>query len=105
VADVRQDLAESTAADIAASRGEALPLVVDVTQQAHLDRMVEAAVETFGRIDILHNNAGILGHPDLFTCTPDEWDAVLAVNVKAPFFTVQKVARVMIDQGTGGRVL
>jgi NAD(P)-dependent dehydrogenase (short-subunit alcohol dehydrogenase family) len=105
VADVRQDLAESTAAEIQSGGAQALALVVDVTQQEHLQLMVEAAVERFGRLDILHNNAGILGQADLFACTPDEWDAVLAVNVKAAFFATQKAARVMIDQGRGGRIL
>lgn len=105
VADVRQDLAESTAAEIQSGGAQALALVVDVTQQEHLQLMVEAAVERFGRLDILHNNAGILGQGDLFACTPDEWDAVLAVNVKAAFFATQKAARVMIDQGSGGRIL
>jgi NAD(P)-dependent dehydrogenase (short-subunit alcohol dehydrogenase family) len=93
VADVRQDLAESTAAEIQSGGAQALALVV------------EAAVERFGRLDILHNNAGILGQGDLFACTPDEWDAVLAVNLKAAFFATQKAARVMIDQGSGGRIL
>jgi NAD(P)-dependent dehydrogenase (short-subunit alcohol dehydrogenase family) len=78
---------------------------VDVTRFEDLDRLVDTSVWTFGRIDILHNNAGILGHADLFAYTPDEWDAILAVNVKAPFFTTQKVARVMIQQGHGGKIL
>ncbi len=105
VADVREDLAESTAAEIQAAAGAALAVGVDVTRTDDLDRLVGSAVERFGRIDILHNNAGILGHSDLFAYTPDEWDEILAVNIKAPFFAAQRVARVMIDQGQGGRIL
>jgi NAD(P)-dependent dehydrogenase (short-subunit alcohol dehydrogenase family) len=105
VADVRQALAESTAAEIRGFGTEALPVVVDVTRDADLDDLVHATVEHFGRIDILHNNAGVLGHTELFAYTPAEWDAILAVNVKAAFFASQKVARVMIDQGHGGRIL
>jgi NAD(P)-dependent dehydrogenase (short-subunit alcohol dehydrogenase family) len=105
IADVRSDLAETTAADINASNGRALPVTVDVTRSEDLDRLVAETVSAFGRIDILHNNAGILGQPDMFACTPEEWDAILGVNLKAPFFASQRVARVMIDQGQGGRIL
>jgi NAD(P)-dependent dehydrogenase (short-subunit alcohol dehydrogenase family) len=105
VADVRSELAETTAADINASGGQALAVGVDVTRSDDLDRLVSHTRDAFGRIDILHNNAGILGHADLFAYTPDEWDAILAVNVKAPFFTAQKVARVMVEQGQGGKIL
>jgi NAD(P)-dependent dehydrogenase (short-subunit alcohol dehydrogenase family) len=105
VADVLSELAETTAADINASGGQAVGVAVDVTRTDDLDRLVKHTREAFGRIDILHNNAGILGHADLFAYTPDEWDAILAVNLKAPFFTAQKVARVMVEQGQGGKIL
>jgi len=105
VADVRRELAETTAADINTGGGQALPVAVDVTRMDELDRLVSETLTAFGRIDILHNNAGILGQSDLFACTPDDWDAVLAVNLKAPFFTAQKVARVMVEQGQGGKIL
>jgi NAD(P)-dependent dehydrogenase (short-subunit alcohol dehydrogenase family) len=78
---------------------------VDVAREADLDRLVETCVDHFGSIDILHNNAGILGHTDLFGYTPAEWDSILAVNLKAPFFATQRVARVMIEQGHGGKIL
>jgi len=105
IADVRQDLAETTAANISNQGGQALALAVDVTHPEDLDRLVSGAVDAFGRIDILHNNAGVLGHSDLFAYTPDEWDGILAVNLKAPFFAAQKVARVMVQQGQGGKIL
>jgi NAD(P)-dependent dehydrogenase (short-subunit alcohol dehydrogenase family) len=105
VADVRDDLASRTAAEIGVAGGEAEPITVDITRNEDLDRLVAATVERFGGIDILHNNAGILGHTDLFAYTPAEWDAILAVNLKAPFFLSQKVAHVMIEQGRGGRIL
>jgi NAD(P)-dependent dehydrogenase (short-subunit alcohol dehydrogenase family) len=105
VADVRSELAEATAADINATGGQATPVTVDVTRLEDLDRLVSEAVGAFGRIDILHNNAGILGQPDLFTGTPEDWDAIIAVNLKAPFFASQRVARLMIEQGHGGKIL
>jgi NAD(P)-dependent dehydrogenase (short-subunit alcohol dehydrogenase family) len=105
VADVRAQLAETTARDIQVAGGQALPVAVDVTDGAELDRLVQQAVDRFGRIDILHNNAGILGSDDLLGVTPNEWDQILGVNLKAPFFAAQKVARVMIEQGHGGKIL
>ena len=105
VADIRPDLAESTASAIRERGGDAVAVTVDVTRSEDLDRLVANAVDQFGGIDILHNNAGILGHADLFAYTPEEWDAIVGVNLKAPFFTAQRVARVMIEQGRGGKIL
>jgi NAD(P)-dependent dehydrogenase (short-subunit alcohol dehydrogenase family) len=106
VADVRTELAEQTVAEIAAAGGRALAVEADVTSPADLDRLVATTVERFGRIDILHNNAGVSGGPgDFFGYTPDDWDRILGVNLKSPFFLSQKVARVMVDQGRGGRIL
>jgi NAD(P)-dependent dehydrogenase (short-subunit alcohol dehydrogenase family) len=105
VADVRSELAHTTAADIQLDGGQALAVAVDVTNAGELDRLVRQAIDRFGRIDILHNNAGILGHDNMLAVTPDEWDLILGVNLKAAFFAAQKVARVMIEQGHGGKIL
>ena len=106
IADVRMELAERTVGEIQAAGGQALAVETDVTQMADLDRLVAATLERFGRIDILHNNAGVSGGAgDLFGYTPEDWDRILDVNLKGPFFLSQKVARVMIDQGRGGRML
>jgi NAD(P)-dependent dehydrogenase (short-subunit alcohol dehydrogenase family) len=67
---------------------------------------VAATVDRFGRIDILHNNAGISGGAgDFFGYTEADWDRILTINLKSAFFLSQKVARVMVDQGQGGRIL
>ena len=106
IADLRTELAERTVGEIEAVGGQALAGETDVTRRADLDRLVAATLERFGRIDILHNNAGVSGGAgDLFGYTPEDWDRILGVNVKAAFFLSQKVARVMIDQGRGGRIL
>jgi NAD(P)-dependent dehydrogenase (short-subunit alcohol dehydrogenase family) len=106
IADQRGALAEQTAEEIRASAGEALAVETDITSLADLDRLVATTLDRFGRIDILHNNAGVSGGAgDFFAYTVDDWDRILGVNVKSAFFLTQKVARVMVDQGQGGRIL
>jgi NAD(P)-dependent dehydrogenase (short-subunit alcohol dehydrogenase family) len=106
IADLRAELAEQTAAEIVADGGQAAATAVDVSSNDDLDRLVAATRERFGRIDILHNNAGISGGVgDIFAYTPEDWDRIMNVNLKSAFFLAQKVARVMIDQGSGGRIL
>jgi NAD(P)-dependent dehydrogenase (short-subunit alcohol dehydrogenase family) len=106
IADVRMAEAEATARAIEATGGEALALTVDVSTLGDLDRMVDGALQRFGAIHILCNNAGVTGgHGNLFAYTEPEWDRILTINLKAAFFAAQKVARVMVDQGKGGAIL
>jgi NAD(P)-dependent dehydrogenase (short-subunit alcohol dehydrogenase family) len=106
VVDLRTELAEQTAAEIDSAGGHSLAVTADVANLADLDRLIAATVERFGRIDILHNNAGISGGAgDFFGYTEEDWDRILNINLKSAFFLTQKVARVMIDQGHGGRIL
>ena len=106
IADLRAGLADEAAGEIKSAGGQALAVETDITSMADLDRLVAATLDRFGRIDILHNNAGISGGAgDFFGYTEDDWDRILNVNVKSAFFLTQKVARAMIDQGQGGRIL
>jgi NAD(P)-dependent dehydrogenase (short-subunit alcohol dehydrogenase family) len=72
---------------------------------------VERTVDRFGRVDILVNSAGIRavdpekGRAGLFDLDVETWDLVQAVNLRAPFLLTQAVARHMIDQGDGGRIV
>lgn len=74
---------------------------VDLSNVKDIYGMVEIAMKNFGRIDILVNNAGICPTTSLEKITEDEWDKVLAVNLKAPFFCVQAVAEIMKRQRYG----
>ena len=106
IADLRTEQAEQTAGEIVAAGGQALAVETNVANLADLDRLVATTVERFGRIDILHNNAGVSGGAGgFFDYTPEDLDRILNVNLKAAFFLSQKVARVMIDQGRGGKIL
>jgi NAD(P)-dependent dehydrogenase (short-subunit alcohol dehydrogenase family) len=70
----------------------------DVSVAADRERMVEAVLARWGRIDVLVNNAGItsVGRRDLLEATEESWDRVLGVNLKGPYFLTQRVAREMI---------
>jgi meso-butanediol dehydrogenase / (S,S)-butanediol dehydrogenase / diacetyl reductase len=74
------------------------PLEADVTRPADVEHMVEAAYSRWGRLDVLFNNAGIIKVTPMLDVTPEEWDRVMAVNLRAVFFVLQHVARRMVEQ-------
>ena len=97
------DLASSQAAakEIQVLGRKGVPMQMDVTRMADIQRMVETAVREFGKIDILVNNAGIVIVRDLLELTEAEWDRTMDVNAKAVFFCLQAVAREMVKRKTG----
>ena len=70
----------------------------DVTHAVDIQRMVDAAYQRWGRLDVLFNNAGIAFAKPLLEITEDDWDRMLAVNLRAVFFVLQTVARRMRQQ-------
>ena len=101
VADLNEVGARETAGEIEALGRRALALGVDVTGHDQIAAMVRRAVERFGRIDVLANNAGVVRVERLLDVTEEHWDFVLGVNAKAVFFVLQAVARQMKDQEPG----
>ncbi|WP_129338358.1 SDR family NAD(P)-dependent oxidoreductase [Cellulomonas endophytica] len=87
-----------------AARGEALALACDVRSDASVAAAVAAALERFGRVDVLVNNAGILGEGLVEEVDAATWTAVLDVNVTGTFRTCRAVIPAMKRQG-GGRIL
>ena len=71
---------------------------VDVTRAADIQRMLDAAYQRWGRLDVLFNNAGIAGVRPLFDVTEADWDRMMAINLKAVFFVLQATARRMRQQ-------
>lgn len=82
-----------------------LPVVADVAKKADVDAIIAAAVEKFGRIDILLNNAGICPVADFLDFTEEQYDRTLAVNLKGTFLGTQAAGRQMIAQGGGGVII
>jgi D-sorbitol dehydrogenase (acceptor) len=102
VADLLQAEAEQLAARLG---GGAIGLKLDVTRQDSIDRMVQATVAEAGRIDILVNNAAVFDLAPIMEITRDSYRRVFAVNVEGMLFTLQAVARQMIAQGQGGKII
>jgi meso-butanediol dehydrogenase/(S,S)-butanediol dehydrogenase/diacetyl reductase len=73
-------------------------LQTDVTRAADIQRMVDAAYQRWGRLDVLFNNAGVAWAKPLWDITEDDWDRMLGVNLRAVFFVLQAVARRMRQQ-------
>jgi 3-oxoacyl-[acyl-carrier protein] reductase len=95
----RGDAAAEVVRQVQSQGGQACAVQADISQLEHHDRLVQAAEDTFGRLDVLVNNAGIgsPGRRDVLETTPDAWDHVLATNLKGPFFLAQRVARHMVQ--------
>ena len=77
----------------------------DVSQLADLQKLVDAAVAKFGRLDIMVNNAGIETRTSVLDTTEDQYDSVMGINLKSAFFGTQMAAKQMIKQGSGGRII
>ena len=95
------DEGEEVAEEIRSRGGEAIFYKLDVTDREAVKRMVDAVVERYGRIDILVNNAGITRDAQFLKMTEEDWDKVIAVNLKGVFNVTQAVAPVMVAQGKG----
>src|SRR5262245_39381643 len=80
---------DAVAAEIAAAGGEALPLLADVADAAAVERLIAAAAQHFGGLDILINNAAVRPEKALEHMTLADWHAVLAVNLDGAFLTVK----------------
>lgn len=100
------DIDEATAREVAAPLGDrALVVRADVTQEADLEAACAAARSTFGRLDVMVNNVGIIQIKSLLDSTPEEWRKILDVNVVSMFLGCKVAARHMIELGNGGVIL
>jgi 3-oxoacyl-[acyl-carrier protein] reductase len=92
---------EKVAEEIRALGVEALAVLGNVTVAADTERMIDAAMEKFGRVDILVNNAGITRDGLLMRMKDEDWDAVLGVNLKGAFLCSRAASKVMAKQRYG----
>ena len=80
-------------------------LAVDLTAAGAPGQVSEKAVSSLGKVDILVNNAGIIRRADFLDFSEKDWDDVMNLNIKAVFLLSQAVAKHMVRQGTGGRII
>jgi len=103
VADTQKASAEETVRQIRAAGGEAIAVAVDVSVEADAKAMVDVAIEKFGRLDVLYNNAGIMPQADHSVVdTPVEiWDQVMAVNVRGVYLACKYAIPRMLENKRG----
>jgi len=100
--DINQSSAQETATLIAAQGGDAIAVQADVSRPEDCERMVSTAVQTYGRLDIQFNNAGIGGDGQLLKDLPvEDWDRLIAVNLRGVFLGCKYAVPAMIAAGGG----
>jgi NAD(P)-dependent dehydrogenase (short-subunit alcohol dehydrogenase family) len=104
--DVLADRLEQTASELTSATGRRVSfLSADLSDLAVLDQIVEACTQSFNRVDVLVNNAGMTVRKPFLEIAPDEFDTIMAVNARTTYFLSQKAARLMIAQGRGGKII
>ena len=104
VADLDQTVGEETVGIIKEEGGDAIFVKVDVSKAADVKEMVKTTVETYGKLDILVNNAGIYLQADAVETAEEDWDRILAVNLKGVFLCTKYCIPEMIKGGGGSIV-
>jgi len=93
--------ADAVVAEIRQNGGSAEASHDNVSSKQGADAIIEKALSTYGRVDVLLNNAGILRDKTLLKMSPEDWQAVLDVHLSGSFYCTQAAARTMKDQGSG----
>ncbi len=96
---------DETCEKVKALGRKCLQIQANLMDQSGIPELIETAVKGMGRIDILVNNAGIIRRAPITEFTEKDWDDVINVNQKTVFFLTQAVAKQMIAQGEGGKVV
>ena len=97
----RTERLEALAGDITERGGEALPVPTDVTEREQVQALVDTAVDEFGRIDVMLNNAGVMPLSPLDRLNVDEWDQMIDVNVKGVLHGIAAALPYMEEQEAG----
>ena len=105
IADINLSSAEETARRIIESGGAAQAVETNVSNSSQVDALMSATAAAYGAVDILVNNAGFGFNSRIVDMLEEDWDRVLAVNLKGQFLCSQAAARRMIEQGSGGRIV
>jgi glucose 1-dehydrogenase len=101
----KASIAQQTLDEIQNAGGTAMGFDADISNQDDVNALIAKTVETYGKVDIFVNNAGIEKKFDFVDYPLDEWQKIMAVNLTGPFLCSQAAARQMIKQGNGGRII
>ncbi len=96
---------ETLEQQVAALGDQAIGVDADVSKLADLKTLIDTAVRKFGRVNIMVNNAGVETRTSVLDTTEEQYEKVLAINLKSAFFGTQLAAQQMIKQGAGGRII
>jgi len=105
VVDNHKGRADKVSAEIVKANGEAAGFVADVSSEGDVERLVKDVVARWGRIDILINNAAVSDNKHMLEITKEDWDRVMAVTLTGPFLMSKAVARQMVAQKSGGKIV
>ena len=97
----RIDRLQSLAAELTGKGGKALAVATDVSDYSQVKRLVDTAVQTYGRIDVMINNAGLMPHSPLERLKVDEWDRMIDVNIKGVLYGIAAALPYMKQQKAG----
>lgn len=103
--DVNEEVAQAAVASITSAGGEAVAVVAPVGSSETAQQLVDTAVETFGGLDVLVNNAGILRDKSLLKMTDDDFDAVIGVHLRGTFTCVRAAFEYFKTNGVAGRIV
>ena len=104
IADVDGAGARTAAEELNTQGARSLPIPVDVADAASVQAMVATALQAFGRIDILMNNAGVGGNTPFLETTLADWNRIIGINLTGAFLVAQTVSREMVKSG-GGKIV
>jgi len=99
------DATEALEQRLLAMGDKSVGVEADVSKVDELQKLVDAAVKAFGRLDVMVNNAGIETRTGVLDTTEQQYDRVMDINLKSAFFGTQLAAKQMIAQGGGGRII
>ena len=102
---VHPEATEALEKKIIALGDQAIGVEADVSKVLDLQKLIDAAVARFGRVDIMINNAGVETRTSILETTEAQYEKVLEINLKSAFFGTQIAAKQMIKQGGGGRII
>ena len=104
-ADIDAGSAEAAAEKARKKGGKAIGVAVDVSDRSQVQKMVEKTVSEFGQIDLLFNNAGVNHQQRFLETTEDNWNRIMNINALSVLLCTQEVAKQMIKQGKGGKII